>query len=146
MMSLGRQAKLFREAFNQEISEGFCPNGFLKEKLFKMQMRLIQEEMLELDEAATLLQYSPNDLRLQEELVKEAADCVFVLYQLAATYGFDLDTALQLVFESNMSKLGPDGKPIYRDDGKVLKGPDYKKPILTNCITLSRRTYDTSGK
>ena len=145
-MTLLEQAKAFREAFNQETKEGFAPDGFIKEQLYDMQMRLIEEECKELDEAATLLKYSPNDLNLQTEVLKELCDVVYVCYQFAAAFGLDLDTAMQRVFESNMSKLGDDGKPIYREDGKVLKGPNYEKPRLDDLITLSHRTYDTSGK
>lgn len=145
-MTLLEQAIAFRKAFNQEIKEGLAPDGFIKEQLYDMQLRLIEEEVKELIEAATLLKYSPNDLSLQTELLKEAADSVFVIYQLAAAFTMDLDTANDRVFESNMSKLDDDGKPIYREDGKVLKGPNYKKPLLDDLITVSRRTYDTSGK
>ena len=53
---------------------------------------------------------------------------------------------MQRVFESNMSKLGDDGKPIYREDGKVLKGPNYKKPTLDDLIPLGNIHYDTSSK
>ena len=145
-MTLLEQAKAFREAFDQETKEGFAPDGFIKEILYKLQRRLIQEEVGEFDEAATLLLYSPNDLSLQTEVLKELSDVVFVCYQFAAAFGLDLDTAMQRVFDSNMSKLGEDGKPTYREDGKVLKGPDYKKPRLDDLITLSHRTYDTSSK
>ena len=145
-MTLLEQAKAFREAFDQETKEGFAPDGFIKEILYKLQRRLIQEEVGEFDEAATLLLYSPNDLSLQTEVLKELSDVVFVCYQFAAAFGLDLDTAMQRVFDSNMSKLGENGKPTYREDGKVLKGPDYKKPALDDLITLSHRTYDTSSK
>ena len=145
-MTLLEQAKAFREAFNQEIKEGFAPDGFIKEQLYDMQMRLIEEECKELDEAATLLKFSPNDLNLQSEVLKELSDVVYVCYQFAAAFGLDLDTAMERVFESNMSKLDDDGKPIYREDGKVLKGPNYIKPRLDDLITVSHRTYDTSGK
>tara|TARA_B100000073_G_scaffold226637_1_gene189009 strand:+ start:41 stop:478 length:438 start_codon:yes stop_codon:yes gene_type:complete len=145
-MTLLEQAKAFREAFNQETKEGFAPDGFIKEQLYKMQRTLIEEEIQEFEESATLLLYAPNDLSLQTDLLKELADVVFVCYQFAATFGLDLDTAMERVFESNMSKLGDDGKPIYREDGKALKGPNYKKPRLDDLITLSHRTYDTSGK
>ena len=145
-MTLLEQAKAFREAFDQETKEGFAPDGFIKEILYKLQRRLIQEEVGEFDEAATLLLYSPNDLSLQTEVLKELSDVVFVCYQFAAAFGIDLDTAMQRVFDSNMSKLGEDGKPIYREDGKVLKGPDYKPPALDDLITVSHRTYDTSSK
>ena len=145
-MTLLEQAKAFREAFEQETKEGFAPDGFIKEILYKLQRKLIQEETKEFDEAATLLLYSPNDLSLQTEVLKELSDVVFVCYQFAAAFGLDLDTAMQRVFDSNMSKLGEDGKPHYREDGKVLKGPDYKPPHLDDLITVSHRTYDTSSK
>ena len=145
-MTLLEQAIAFRKAFNQEIKEGLAPDGFIKEQLYDMQLRLIEEEVKELDEAATVLKYSPNDLSLQTEVLKELSDVVYVCYQLAAAFGMDLDTAMERVFESNMSKLDDDGKPIYREDGKVLKGPNYKEPLLDDLITVSRRTYDTSGK
>ena len=145
-MTLLEQAKAFREAFNQETKEGFAPDGFIKEILYKLQRRLIDEETKEFDEAATLLLYSPNDLSLQTDVLKELSDVVFVCYQFAAAFGLDLDTAMQRVFDSNMSKLGEDGKPIYREDGKVLKGPDYAEPVLDDLITVSHRTYDTSSK
>jgi predicted HAD superfamily Cof-like phosphohydrolase len=145
-MTLLEQAIAFRQAFGQDIMEGFAPDGFIRERLYNMQARLIEEEVQEFDEAATLLKYSPNDLSLQIEVLKELCDVVYVAYQFAAAFGLDLDTAMQRVYESNMSKLDDDGKPIYREDGKVLKGPNYKKPVLDDLITISHRTYDTSGK
>ena len=66
--------------------------------------------------------------------LKELADLVYVCYGYAATFGWNLDEAVKRVHESNMSKLGDDGKPIYREDGKVLKGPNYKKPDLTDLV------------
>ena len=145
-MTLLEQAKAFRTAFEQETKDGFAPDGFIKEILYKLQRRLIEEETKEFEEAATLLLYSPNDLSLQTEVLKELSDVVFVCYQFAAAFGLDLDTAMQRVFDSNMSKLGKDGKPVYREDGKVLKGPDYKPPHLDDLIAVSHRTYDTSSK
>ena len=68
------------------------------------------------------------------EALKELADLVYVCYQYATNMGWDLDEALNRVHLSNMSKLDDDGKPIYRDDGKVLKGPNYKPPTLTDLI------------
>ena len=68
------------------------------------------------------------------EALKELADLVYVCYQYATNMGWFLDEALDRVHKSNMSKLGEDGNPIYREDGKVLKGPNYKLPILTDLI------------
>ena len=67
----------------------------------------------------------------KERLAKELADSVYTLYGTAITLGIDLDEAIRRVHESNMSKLGADGRPIYRDDGKVLKGPNYREPDMT---------------
>ena len=71
---------------------------------------------------------------IESEALKELADLVYVAYQYATNMGWDLDEALNRVHLSNMSKLDDDGKPIYRDDGKVLKGPNYKPPTLTDLI------------
>lgn len=67
-------------------------------------------------------------------LLKELADLAYVTYGKAATFGWDLDEAIRRIHTSNMSKLGADGAPIYRKDGKVLKGPNYKEPNLTDLI------------
>ena len=68
-----------------------------------------------------------------EEKLKEAADVNFTLHQLCAAHGWDLDEATQRVYESNMTKL-VDGKPLLREDGKVLKGPNYQPPSLQDLI------------
>ena len=68
------------------------------------------------------------------EFLKELADLVYVTYGCAATFGWDLDEAVRRVHASNMSKLGEDGQPIYREDGKVLKGPNYEEPNLTDLV------------
>jgi predicted HAD superfamily Cof-like phosphohydrolase len=69
-----------------------------------------------------------------EDLLKELADLVYVTYGYAATFGWNLDEAVRRVHASNMSKLDDDGKPIYREDGKVLKGPHYEAPDLTDLV------------
>jgi NTP pyrophosphatase (non-canonical NTP hydrolase) len=69
-----------------------------------------------------------------DNLLKELADLVYVTYGFAATFGWNLDEAVRRVHASNMSKLGDDGKPIYREDGKVLKGPHYEAPDLTDLV------------
>ena len=66
--------------------------------------------------------------------LKELADLVYVCFQLAASQGWDLQTAYNRVHLSNMSKLGADGNPIRREDGKVLKGPNYFEPDMTDLI------------
>jgi len=88
-----------------------------------MRYELIMEEFNEVAQEDTKL-----------NMLKELADLVYVTYGYAATFGWDLDEAVKRVHESNMSKLGEDGKPIYREDGKVLKGPNYKKPDLSDLV------------
>jgi NTP pyrophosphatase (non-canonical NTP hydrolase) len=145
-MTLLEQAIHFRCAFNQEILEGMTRYGFVKERLFKMQAGLIAEEANEFLQAAADLEGAPNTPANHIEVLKELADVVFVCYQFAAAYGLDLDEAMERVYQSNMSKLDDNGNPIYRDDGKVLKGPNYQKPNLFDLVPLGNLQYDTSGK
>ena len=91
-----------------------------------IQKALIDEEWSEFHEA-----YHMKD---DCEQLKELADLVYVCYQFAASQEWDLDEAMQRVHESNMSKLDANGRPIYRPDGKVLKGPNYKEPYLLDLI------------
>ena len=92
------------------------------------QHNLIVEEFKEFLQAEGMLfMHGRNH---QEHALKELADLVYVCYQYAENMGWFLDEALDRVHQSNMSKLGEDGKPIYREDGKVLKGPNYKPPTL----------------
>ena len=96
------------------------------------QKNLIVEEFKELLEADALL-YRKNS-SIHADALKELADLVYVCYQYAENMGWFLDEALDRVHKSNMSKLGDDGKPLYREDGKVLKGPNYKPPTLEDLI------------
>ena len=91
-----------------------------------VQKSLIDEEWSEFHEA-----YHMKD---ECEQLKELADLVYVCFQYAASQEWDLDEAMRRVHESNMSKLDEYGKPIYRGDGKVLKGPNYKEPYLQDLI------------
>lgn len=91
-----------------------------------VQKALIDEEWSEFHEA-----YYMKD---ECDQLKELADLVYVCYQFAASQEWDLDEAMRRVHESNMSKLDVNGKPIYRADGKVLKGPNYKEPHLLDLI------------
>ena len=120
--SLLQQAITFREAMDQPIN---TPD----ENDHELQFKLIEEEFSELrDEYEVEL-----DGGSKENQLKELADLVFVCYQYAATRGWNLDVAMRRVFESNMSKL-VDGKPLRREDGKVLKGPNYQPPVLDDLI------------
>ena len=146
-MTLLDQARKFREIFNQETLDNISRFGFIKKNLWDMQLRLIAEEGHEFMIAADECFADPENTDRREELVKELSDLVFVCYQFAATYGIDLDKAMQLVYESNLSKLDEQGKPIYREDGKVLKGPSYLPPNLADCLPKPQLNYyDTNGK
>jgi predicted HAD superfamily Cof-like phosphohydrolase len=115
--SLMDQASEFRFAYNlNQCGEMVRPT----------QKALIDEEWSEFHEAYF---HEPEVNQL-----KELADLVYVAYQYAASQDWDLDEAMNRVHHSNMSKLGEDGKPIYRSDGKVLKGPNYKEPYLNDLI------------
>ena len=133
-MNLGDHAVAFREIFGQEILDNISSCGFIKKKLWDMQIELIREEYREFRQAADEVYEDPESDDKRVELVKELSDLVFVCYQFAAAFSIDLDEAMFRVFESNMSKLDDNGKPIYREDGKVLKGPNYRKPDLSVCV------------
>lgn len=146
MRTLGEQARHFREVFGQEMLPNISHYGFIKKRLWDMQVDLIEEEAAEFLEAADELFADPEEPKLREDLVKELSDLVFVCYQFAAAFNLDLDEAMTRVFDSNLSKLDEQGKPIYREDGKVLKGPNYQPPDLTHCVPLPNLDYDTNGK
>jgi len=100
----------------------------------KLQQNLIDEEHLEVAHAYLDLLEDITNKRAREHLLKELADLVYVCHQMAAAFGWDLQTAHNRVHGSNMSKLGEDGKPIRREDGKILKGPNYFEPSLIDLV------------
>ena len=119
---LSTQAKEFRSKY--EISNSADRQNRAR------QHRLIVEEFKEFLEAEGMLfMHGRNH---QEHALKELADLVYVCYQYAENMNWFLDEALNRVHESNMSKLGEDNKPIRREDGKILKGPNYKPPDLSD--------------
>ena len=121
---LTNQAKEFRSCHNIKNEPSKAKRTYQKD--------LIIEEFKEFLEAEGMLFRNNNDFTV--DALKELADLVYVCYQYAENMGWFLDEALDRVHKSNMSKLGVDGKPIYREDGKVLKGPNYKPPTLTDLI------------
>ena len=145
-MSRLEEARSFRETFGQEMLPNISHYGFIKKKLWSMQLDLVREEASEFLVAADEVYADPENNKRRSELLKELADLTFVCYQFAAAYGLDLDAALRRVYESNMSKLDEDGKVIYRADGKVLKGPNYEPPNLDGLFPTSNSHYDTHGK
>tara|TARA_R100000781_G_C3971853_1_gene90424 strand:+ start:44 stop:478 length:435 start_codon:yes stop_codon:yes gene_type:complete len=121
---LSSQAQEFRAAYQ-------IPNSQDRPARSR-QHNLIVEEFKEFLEAEGILYLS--SIEHKENCLKELADLVYVCYQYAENMGWDLDEAMYRVHESNMSKLDEEGKPIYREDGKVLKGPNYKPPNLEDLV------------
>ena len=121
---ISEQAKEFRTKYNLKRDHSRMTRSCQKD--------LIVEEFKEfLESEGMMFRHGHN---AQTEALKELADLVYVCYQYAENMNWFLDEALHRVHESNMSKLGEDGKPIYREDGKVLKGPGYKPPDLSDLI------------
>ena len=89
----------------------------------QLRFRLIQEEFKELMESQD-----------PDNMIKELCDLVYVILGTFVAFGWDFDKAFKRVHESNMSKLGPDGKPVYREDGKIMKGPNYKPPYMGDLV------------
>ena len=117
---LSTQPKEFRSKYNLKNSSAKNVRSYQKD--------LIIEEFKEFLEAeGFLFMHGKNH---QEHALKELADLVYVCYQYAENMGWFLDEALDRVHQSNLSKLDEEGNPIYREDGKVLKGPNYKPPTL----------------
>ena len=121
---ISEQAKEFRTKYNLKSSRSKDKRSYQK--------NLIVEEFKEFLEAEGML--FRKNATLEAEALKELADLIYVCYQYAENMGWLLDEALDRVHLSNMSKLDDEGKPVYREDGKVLKGPNYKPPTLTDLI------------
>ena len=111
--------KKFMETFGQEIREKAC---FPNEKIISLRYDLIKEELEELKDAI--------DKKDIKEVADALTDILYVTYGAGHAFGINLDKCFEEVQNSNMSKLGIDGKPIYNDKGKVMKGPNYFKPDL----------------
>ena len=105
--------------FGQEVK---TKPDFPDEKIQKLRIDLIEEELNELKDAI-----KNKDIK---EVADALTDILYVTYGAGHAFGIDLDSCFDEVQKSNMSKLGKDGKPIYNEHGKVLKGPDYFKPNL----------------
>ena len=121
---LSEQAKEFRSTYGIDNSPSLPSRN--------KQKNLIVEEFKEFLESEGML--FRNNPVFPAEALKELADLVYVCYQYAENMNWYLDEALDRVHKSNMSKLDEDGHPIYRDDGKVLKGANYKPPNLTDLV------------
>ena len=118
-MSNFQSVKKFMQTFGQEIK---YKAEFPNEKIVQLRSDLIKEELDELNQA------------IKDKDIKEVADALtdilYVTYGAGHAFGVDLDKCFEEVQQSNMSKLGSDGKPIYSESGKVMKGSNYFKPDL----------------
>ena len=118
--------KAFTVAMGQPVGR-----DIIKERdLLKMRTKLIEEETKEAAQETLWEDALGNPVIDRAALTKELADLLYVTYGMAVTFGLPIDEVFERVHASNMSKLGDDGKPLYRDDGKVLKGPNYQPPKL----------------
>ena len=113
----------FMKTFGQEVK---TKAGFSSDKINKLRIDLIEEELEELKDAV-----NKKDLK---ETVDALTDILYVAYGAGHAFGVDLDKCFEEVQNSNMSKLGADGKPIYNESGKVMKGPNYFKPNLSQFL------------
>ena len=124
------KVRLFMKTYGQEVKD---KAGFSDAKTNKLRIDLIKEELEELTEA------------MQDENLLEVADALtdilYVTYGAGHAFGIDLDKCFEEVQNSNMSKLGEDGKPIYNEAGKVMKGPNYFKPDLSKYLNSVSYTH-----
>ena len=118
-MSNFAKVKTFMNTYGQDVKE---QASFPEDKIVQLRVDLIEEELNELKEAI-----KNNDI---VEVADALTDILYVTYGAGHAFGINLDKCFKEVQNSNMSKLGLDGKPIYNDKGKVMKGPNYFKPDL----------------
>ena len=122
-MSNFQKVKVFMETFGQEVKD---KPSFSTDKINKLRLDLIKEELNELTEAM-----NSKDLL---EVADALTDILYVTYGAGHAFGIDLDKCFEEVQNSNMSKLDENGKPIYNENGKVMKGPNYFKPDLSKFV------------
>ena len=123
-MSNFNKVGIFMKTFRQEVKN---KPSFSSDKINKLRIDLIKEELEELKEAM-----NNNDLL---EVADALTDILYVTYGAGHAFGIDLDKCFDEVQNSNMSKLDESGKPIYNDAGKVMKGPKYFKPDLSKFVS-----------
>jgi predicted HAD superfamily Cof-like phosphohydrolase len=123
-MSNFNKVGTFMKTFSQEVK---TKPSFSSDKINKLRIDLIKEELDELQEAM-----KNNDLL---EVADALTDILYVTYGAGHAFGIDLDKCFDEVQNSNMSKLGENGEPIYNESGKVMKGPNYFKPDLSKFVS-----------
>ena len=122
-MSNFENVKKFMKAFGQRVE---TKPQFPNEKITQLRLDLIKEELNELNQAI-----ESKDLN---EVADALTDILYVTYGAGCAFGIDLDKCFKEVQRANMSKLGKDGKPIFNDKGKVMKGPNYSAPNLKQFV------------
>ena len=122
-MSNFQSVKNFMQTFGHEVK---IKAEFPNKKIIQLRYELIKEEIEELNQAI-----KNKDII---EVADALTDILYVTYGAGHAFGVDLDKCFDEVQQSNMSKLGPDGKPIYNESGKVMKGPNYFKPNLNKFL------------
>ena len=123
-MSNFNKVGTFMKTFGQEVK---TEPSLSTEKINKLRIDLIKEELQELTDAM-----DNKDLL---EVADALTDILYVTYGAGHAFGIDLDKCFEEVQNSNMSKLGEDGNPIYNESGKVMKGPNYFKPDLSKFVS-----------
>ena len=123
-MSTFNKVGTFMKTFGQEVKD---KPSLSSDKINKLRIDLIKEELEELIEAM-----NNKDLL---EVADALTDILYVTYGAGQAFGIDLDKCFEEVQNSNMSKLGDNGKPIYNESGKVMKGPNYFKPDLSKFVS-----------
>ena len=118
-----QKVKTFMQTFGQEVK---LKPSFSTEKINDLRYNLVKEELEELKQAIV-----NKDLL---EVADALTDILYVTYGAGHAFGIDLDSCFEEVQNSNMSKLGNNGKPIYNDAGKVMKGPNFYKPDLSKFV------------
>ena len=124
-MSNFNKVKAFMNTYGQDVKE---KAEFPENKIVQLRIDLIEEELNELKEAI-----KNKDI---VEVADALTDILYVTYGAGHSFGVNLDECFEEVQRSNMSKLGEDGKPIYNDSGKVMKGPNYFAPNLKKIVNL----------
>ena len=122
-MSNFEDVKTFMETFGQMVR---TKPQFPDKKTMQLRFNLIEEELNELEQAM--------QTRNLKEIADALTDILYVTYGAGYAYGIDLDKCFKEVQRANMSKLGEDGKPIYNEKGKVMKGPNYSEPNLKQFV------------
>ena len=117
------KVKIFMKTFGQEVKE---KSSFSSDQINQLRVNLIKEELEELKIAI--------DSKNLVEVADALTDILYVTYGAGHAFGVDLDKCFDEVQRSNMSKLGKDGKPIFNEKGKVMKGPNYSKPDLEKFV------------